>query len=91
MDELIAQIMEKTGVTAEKAKEMLGVTATWMKDRLPDDVADQIGSMLSGAGDIAGSATEAASGAAAAATGKAGDLWNTARDKVSGIVQDDDQ
>jgi uncharacterized protein YjbJ (UPF0337 family) len=91
MDELIAQIMEKTGVTAEKAKEMLGVTANWMKDRLPDDVSDQIGSMLSGAGDIAGSATEAASGAAAAATGKAGELWNTAKDRVSGSARDDDQ
>ena len=91
MDELIAQIMEKTGVTAEKAKEMLGVTANWMKDHLPDDVSDQIGSMLSGAGDIAGSAAGAATGAASAATGKAGDLWNTAKDRVSGSAQDDDQ
>ena len=87
----VNRITNRVEAVGAKAKEMLGVTATWMKDRLPDDVADQIGSMLSGAGDIAGSATEAASGAAAAATGKAGDLWNTARDKVSGIVQDDDQ
>ena len=101
MDELIAQIMEKTGVTADKAKEMLGVTAEWMKNRLPDDVADQIGSILSGAGRLAGTATGAAtgaaaaatggSGAAAAATGKAGDLWGTAKGKVSGLVQNDDQ
>jgi uncharacterized protein (DUF2267 family) len=95
MDELIAQIMEKTGVTADKAKEMLGVTAEWMKDRVPDDVADQISSILSGAGEMASSATEAATGAAtgaaAAATGKAGDLWNTAKGTVSGLAQNDDQ
>jgi uncharacterized protein YjbJ (UPF0337 family) len=102
MDELIAQIMEKTGVTADKAKEMLGVTTDWMRERVPDDVADQIGSILSGAGDMAGTATgaatgaasaatDAASGAAAAATGKAGDLWNVAKDTVSGFVPKDDQ
>jgi len=95
MDELIAQIMEKTGVTADKAKEMLGVTANWMQDRLPDDVADQISAILSGAGEMAGTATEAATGAAtgaaAAATGKAGDLWNTAKGTVSGLVQNNDQ
>lgn len=91
MDELIAQIMEKTGVTADKAKEMLGVTADWMKNRLPDEVADQVGSVLSGAGTMAGTATEAASGAAAAASGKVGDLWSTTRDTVSGLVQNDDQ
>ena len=102
MDELVAQIMEKTGVTADKAKEMLGVTTDWMRERVPDDVADQIGSILSGAGDMVGTATgaatgaasaatDAASGAAAAATGKAGDLWNVAKDTVSGFVPKDDQ
>lgn len=91
MDELIAQIMEKTGVTADKAKEMLGVTADWMKDRVPDDVADQISSILSGASEMAGNATGTATGAAAAATGKAGDFWNTAKGTVSGLIQNDDQ
>jgi uncharacterized protein (DUF2267 family) len=91
MDELIAQIMEKTGVTADKAKEMLGVTAEWMQNRLPEDAADQISTILSGAGDMAGTATGAATGAAAAATGTAGDLWNTAKGAVSGLAQNDDQ
>ena len=39
----------------------------------------------------AAAATEAASGAAAAATGTAGDLWNKAKDTVSGFVPNDDQ
>lgn len=91
MDDLIAQITEKTGVTAEKAKEMVGVTADWVKSRVPEDVADQFGSILSGAGDIAGSATEAASGAAAAATGKAGELWHKAKDTVSGRTPGKDE
>jgi len=91
MDELIAQITEKTGVPADKAMEMLGVTADWMKSRLPEDVANQVGSILSGAGDLAGTATGAATGAAAAATGKAGDFWNKAKGTVSGSVPDSDQ
>jgi uncharacterized protein YjbJ (UPF0337 family) len=90
VDELIAQITEKTGVTTEKAKEMVAVTAGWMRERVPADVADQLGSILSGAGDMAGSATEAASGAATAATGKAGDLWTTAKGTVSGFVPGSD-
>lgn len=91
MDDLIAQITEKTGVTAEKAKEMVGVTAEWMRGRLPEEVANQLGSILSGASDIAGSATEAAGGAAAAATGKAGDLWSKAKGTVSGFTSGSDE
>lgn len=82
MEELIAQITEKTGVTAEKAKEMVGVTAEWMKGKVPDDVAGQLSSLLSGAGDVAGSAAGVATGAATAATGKAGDLFTKAKDTV---------
>ncbi len=102
MEELIAQITEKTGVTTEKAKEMVGVTADWMKDRLPDDVAGQLGTLLAGAGEAAGSATSKATGAAAtaagaatdaaaAATGKAGELFNKAKDTVTGLVPDKDE
>ncbi len=97
MEELIAQITETTGVTAEKAKEMIGVTAEWMKGKLPVDVANQLTSLLSGAGDIAGSTTSratgvaataagVATGAAAAATDKAGNVWNKAKDTVSGLA-----
>jgi hypothetical protein len=102
VEELIAQITERTGVTTEKAKEMVGVTAEWMKGKLPDDVAGQLSSLLSGAGDVAGSATSkatgvataaagAATGAASAATGKAGDLLNKAKDTVTGLAPGKDE
>ena len=91
MEELIAQITEKTGVTAEKAKEMVGVTAEWMKAKVPDDMAGQLSSILSGAGDAAGSAAGAATGAAAAATGKAGDLINKAKGTVTGLTPGKDE
>jgi len=101
MDELIAQITEKTGVTADKAKEMVGVTAEWMRAQLPEDLAGQVTVVLTGAGDMAtsaaGKATEAAGSAvgtasvvAAGATEKAGDLWNKAKDTVTGTTSDDE-
>lgn len=94
MDELIAQITEKTGVTAEKAKEMVGVTTEWMRSKLPDDMVDQVSSMLAGAGEIAtsaaGSAAEMASGAAATATGMAGDLWGKATGSESDEPPEDE-
>lgn len=102
MDELIAQIIEKTGVTAEKAKEMIGVTTDWMKDKLPENLADQVTTALSGAGDMAssaagkasgaaGSAATMASGAAATATEKAGDVWGKAKDTATGFTPSKDE
>lgn len=102
MDELVAQIMEKTGVTAEKAREMIGVTTEWMKDKLPESLGDQVSAALSGAGEIAssaagkatgvaGSAAGVATSAATTATEKAGDLWGKTKDTVTGFTSSDDE
>ncbi len=102
MDDLIAQITEKTGVTADKAKEMIGVTTEWMKDKLPESLADQVSAALSGAGemassavdkskDAAGSAAGVATGAAATATEKAEGLWDKAKDTVTGLTSSKDE
>lgn len=102
MDELIAQITEKTGVTAEKAKEIIGVTTEWMKDKLPESIADQVSSVLSGAGEmassaagkatgVAGSAAGVATGAATTATERADDLWGKTKDAVTGLTSSDDK
>lgn len=102
MDELIAQIMEKTGVTAEKAKEMVGVTSEWMKDKLPESLADQVTAALAGAGematsaagkatDVAGSAAGVATGAATTATEKAGDIWVKTKDTVAGFTSSESE
>lgn len=93
MDELIAQITEKTGVTVEKAKEMVGVTTEWMKNKLPEDLAGQVTSVLSEAGGwastAASKATEVAEGAAGTAAGAAGGLWDKTKDTVSGFTAKD--
>ncbi len=102
MDELIAQITEKTGVTAEKAKEMIGVTTEGMKGKLPESLADQVSAALAGAGgmassatakatDVAGSAAGAATGAAATATEKAAGLWDKTKDTVTGFASGSDE
>ncbi len=102
MDDLIAQITEKTGVTADKAKEMIGVTTEWMKDKLPENLADQVSAALSGAGDMAstavdkskdaaGSAAGVATGAATTATEKAEGLWDKAKDTVTGFTSSKDE
>jgi len=94
MDELIAQITEKTGVTSDKAKEMLNVTTEWMKDKLPEDLTKQVTSVLSGAAgmatEAAGTAIGTASGVASSATGKAEKLWSKAKDTVTGSSSDDE-
>ena len=56
MDELIAKITEKTGVTADKAKEMVAITSDWMKDKLPSDLSDQVSAVLTDASEIASTA-----------------------------------
>lgn len=102
MDDLIAQITEKTGVTADKAKEMIGVTKEWMMDKLPESLADQVSAALSGAGDMASSAVEkskdaagsaagVATGAAATATEKAEGLWDKAKDTVTDLTSSKDE
>ena len=102
MEELIAQITEKTGVTAEKAKEMVGVTTEWMADKLPESLADQVSAALSGAGEMASSAVEKSKGAAGTAAGtatsaattateKAEGLWGKAKDTVTGLTPSKDE
>jgi len=102
VDDLIAQITEKTGVTTEKAMEMIGVTTEWMTANLPESLTDQVAVALAGAGGmatsaadkatgVAGAAAGAATGAAATATEKAGDLWGMTKDTVSGFTSNDDE
>ncbi|MEN8234857.1 MAG: DUF2267 domain-containing protein [Actinomycetota bacterium] len=94
MEELIAQITEKTGVSAEKAKEIVAVVTEWVKEKLPEDMVNQLSGFLGGAGDAAssaaGKATGAAGTAAGTATGIAGDLWDKAKGVVPGLGPDDE-
>ena len=99
MDELIAQIQEKTGIGADKAKEIAGVVTAFLRDNLPDDMLERLGEVAAGAaekaGDTAGAAEGAASAAASSVTerakdaggavaGTAGDLYFKTKDSITG-------
>ena len=67
MEELIAQITEKTGMAADKARQVVEIVRNYLEDNLPDSAVDSIRSAMEKAGDVAASAPEKA-GAASATT-----------------------
>ena len=48
MDQLISQITERTGITADQAREAVQVVTTYLKDKLPAPIAAQVDGLLSG-------------------------------------------
>lgn len=101
MDDLINQIVEKTGVTAQQAKEGVGIAVEWVKEKLPDEVVDQFGGVLDGAAnltsgavekakDAGGSVSSAAGAAASSGAGAAGSAWDKAKGAVSDLMPDDE-
>ena len=101
MQDLINQIVEKTGVTTQQAKDAANIAVGWVKDKLPEDVRGTVGGILDGAGDMAseavtkskdaaGSAAGVAGGAASSATDAAGGLWDKAKGAVSDLMPGND-
>ncbi len=97
MDDLINQIVEKTGVTAAQARDRATMALAWMKDELPADVGNQIGGLLDGAGKMASGMVDRAKDAGSSAGGIAGDaagagasaaagMFDKAKDSVSDIL-----
>ena len=92
MEDLIAQITEKTEITAAQAKDAVDSVMDWVKDKLPDSIADTVGRVhIEGAGDMAAGAVEKAKEAASDPAGaasdigeKASDLWDKAKDMIPG-------
>ena len=72
MEDLIAEIQEKTGLSTEKVLEVVTLVTEFMKERLPDDLVQSISGYLGGAAEkamgAAGSATGVGVGAAKSAT-----------------------
>lgn len=56
MDELIDTIVQKTGLSRDKAEDAAKTTINWLKERLPSSASGQIDGVLVGskAGEIAG-------------------------------------
>lgn len=101
MDDLINQIVEKTGVTAQQAKDGVGIAVDWVKEKLPNDVVEQFGGLLDGAGDMAAGAvskakdagssvTSAAESAASSGAGAAESAWDKTKSAVSDLMPGDE-
>ena len=101
MQDLINQIVDKTGVTGQQAKDAADMAVGWVKDKLPEGVRDTVSGILDGAGDMAADAVtkskdaaEAASGvaggAATSAPEAAGSMWDKAKDTVGDLMPGDD-
>lgn len=102
MQDLINQIVEKTGVTAQQAKDAADMAVGWVKDKLPEGIRGTVSGILDGAGDMAadavtkskdaaGSAAGVAGGAASSATEAAGGMWDKAKDSVSDLIPGKDE
>jgi len=89
MEDLIAQIQEKTGLPADKVLEVVTIVTDYMKERLPDDLIEQVTAYLSEAAGVAtgaaGSAGGMASGAATTATAAASGAVEKVVDTASSV------
>jgi len=92
MEDLIKQIQDKTGLSADKVIEVVTIVSEFLKDNLPQDLIDQITTYMSQAASTAGGTASSAGGAAASgATGVvsvAVGVASSALSKVLGFVSD---
>ena len=86
MDQLIDQLVDKVGLTRDQAQQTVEAVESFLKDKLPTDVMDQIDGAIGAVGDVAGDAADAATGAAGAAAGAAGDAADAAKDAGGGVI-----
>jgi len=56
MEELVALVMEKTGLTEKQAESAVEVVIGFIKDKLPAVVGEQIDALLEGKGDLGAAA-----------------------------------
>jgi hypothetical protein len=96
MDDLIAQIQEKTGLSAEKVLEVVTMVTDFLKEKLPADLVSQITATLSKgassagtkASDAAGTGASNASQIAGAVAGAAGAALSKTLDAASSLLPD---
>lgn len=46
MDELINEVVRRTGISEDQAREAVNTVATWIKSKLPEPMAGQFDSLL---------------------------------------------
>jgi hypothetical protein len=54
MDELIKQVVERTGISEQQARGAVDTVLGFLKARLPEPIAGQLDGLASGAGSAAG-------------------------------------
>ncbi len=74
MDELVRQVVERTGISESQAQTAVTTVLGFIKGRLPEPLAGQLDGLLGGA-----------AGAAGGLAGAAGGLAGTAGDVLGGL------
>jgi hypothetical protein len=95
VEDLIADIQEKTGLSADKVLEVVTMVADYMKNALPDELVTQIASYLgeaaSSPGDSASDVVASATDFASRAAGTTVAAMGTVLDAVTEIIPTPDE
>ncbi len=75
MDELIKQVVERTGISESQAQTAVTTVLGFLKNRLPEPIAGQLDGFLGGAAGAAGGAAGGLAGSAGAILGGRGGMW----------------
>lgn len=69
MEQLLQNIMQKTGLSGDKAREVVGTVIAHLKGRLPESLASRLESALGSSTETGGGMAERAKSAAAGSGG----------------------
>lgn len=83
VDDLIDQLVQRFGLSAEQGQEVLGVVMGFFKDKLPADLMNQLTGAMPDLGKVLGDVQGAVSDAAGQATAAAADAAGAAQGAVS--------
>ena len=80
MDELIKQVVERTGISEQQARGAVETVLGFLKGRLPEPLAGHLDSFLGGAAGAAGGAVSGLGGAAGDVLGGLGGMFGGNKD-----------
>lgn len=88
MEDLIKDIQERTGLSADKVLEVVTMVTDYMRNALPEDLVSQISNYLSDAAASPGDSANDAVATAAELASKAAETTAAAVGTVIGVVSD---
>ncbi len=88
MDDLIADIQERTGLPADKVLEVVTMVTDYMRNALPDDLIAQVTSYLAAAAESAESGAGTARRVAASAASAASSVASGSLEAAKGALAD---